>query len=485
MSQKFQMWIGGKPVDAVSGKTYKVVNPATEEVFAEVPLGGKADVDLAVAAARKAFPIWSHKSQDERTRILNHLASLIPSYANELADLDIQDHGTPTRMAHGMQRSLGPQIEWSAQSARSLLGEQIETSRQNTLFYMRREPIGVCALIVPWNAPLAMVVLKMSQALAVGNTCVIKPPSIDSLTSIKFGEIISKSQLPPGAVNIITGPGDLVGNALTAHPGVDMISFTGSSEAGKAIMASASQTVKRLALELGGKNPFIVLEDANLDFTVPRAIMFSLANSGMICASPGRYYIHKKIHDEFVERLAAGFKKHVVGDPRDEKTMMGPLVSAEHRDRVEGYIQKGIAEGAKLVVGGKRPTEPPMNKGYYVMPTILTGVKQDSTIGREEVFGPVACFMEPFTSEADVLKLANDSPFGLGASVWTRNVPKAIRFAHEICAGAVWINDHMIIGHELPWGGFKESGFGKENGVAGLVEYTQLKQIGVDLTDIV
>jgi acyl-CoA reductase-like NAD-dependent aldehyde dehydrogenase len=482
--QKYQMWIGGKQVDAVSGKTYRVVNPATGEEFAEAPLGGQADVDLAVAAARQAFPIWSRKSQDERTRILNHLAGLIPAYADELAELDTRDHGTPTRMAHGMQRSAGAQIEWAAQAARSLTGEHIETSRSNTLFYMRREPIGVCALIVPWNAPLAMVILKMSQALAVGNTCVIKPPSIDSLTTLKFGEIIAKSQLPPGAVNIITGPGGSVGNALTSHPGVGMISFTGSCEAGKAIMASASQTVKRVALELGGKNPFIVLEDANLDFTVPRAVMFSLANGGMICASPGRYYVHKKIHDEFVARFVEGFKKHVVGDPLDEKTMMGPMVSAEHRDRVEGYIQKGIQEGAKLVLGGKRPTNPPLDRGFYVMPTVFTGIGQNMTIGREEIFGPVACFMEPFTSEEEVLKLANDSPFGLGASVWTRNVPKGIRFAHQICAGAVWVNDHMVIGNELPWGGFKESGVGKENGVAGLEEFTQLKQVGVDLTDI-
>jgi betaine-aldehyde dehydrogenase len=348
---------------------------------------------------------------------------------------------------------------------------------------MKREPIGVCAAIVPWNAPLVMAILKMSQAIAVGNTCIIKPPSVDSLTTLKFGEIIAKSELPPGTVNIVTGPGGTVGQALSSHPGVGMVSFTGSCEAGKAIMAAASQTVKRLVLELGGKNPFIVLEDADLDFTVPRAVGYSLANGGMVCASPGRYYVHKKIYDEFVERYVEGFKKHIVGLPTDPKSMMGPMVSAEHRDRVEGYIKSGIEEGAKLVYGGQRPTEPPLNKGYFVMPTVFTHVGQNMTIGREEIFGPVGCIMEPFTSEEEVLKLANDSPFGLGASVWTRNVPKGIRYAHEICAGAVWVNDHMIVGSELPWGGFKESGFGKEDGVRGLKEFTQLKQIGVDLSD--
>jgi len=482
---KFKMLIGGQLVDARSGKTFKVVNPATGEEFEEAPLGGKEDVDLAVEAARKAFPIWSKKSQDERTRIMNNFAKLLPEYASELAELDVRDHGTPIRMARGMMFGAGAQIEWSAQAARALCGQHIQASNKpNSLFYTRREPIGVCACIVPWNAPLAMVVLKMSQAIAVGNTCVIKPPSIDSLTTLKFGEIVQKSELPPGVVNVVTGPGSTVGEALTSHPGVGMISFTGSSEAGKAIMASASGTVKRLALELGGKNPFIVLEDADLDFTVPRAVAFSLANGGMVCASPGRYYVHKKIHDEFVARFVEGFKKHVVGDPMDEKTMMGPMVSKEHRDNVERYIQKGIEEGAKLVLGGKRPTTPPLDKGYYVMPTVFTGVKQDMTIGREEIFGPVACFMEPFEDEEEVIRLANDSPFGLGASVWTRNVPRGIRYAHEICAGAVWVNDHMVIGAELPWGGFKESGFGKENAVVGLEEFTQVKTIGVELTDM-
>jgi betaine-aldehyde dehydrogenase len=250
-------------------------------------------------------------------------------------------------------------------------------------------------------------------------------------------------------------------------------------------MELASQTVKRLQMELGGKNPVIVLDDADVDAAVIGTANFQVFNSGQVCASPGRLYIHQKIYNEFADKFVAHFKKVGVGDPKDPKTQMGPLVSAEHRNKVEQYIKAGIGNGAKLVLGGKRPTSPPLNKGWYVMPTVFTGVGQNSTLGREEIFGPVACFMEPFTSDDEVIKLANDSPFGLGASVWTRNVPRGIRYAHEISVGAVWVNDHMIVGAELPRGGVKESGVGKENGVIGLEEFTQLKTIGVDLSDMI
>ena len=350
------------------------------------------------------------------------------------------------------------------------------------MFWLKREPVGVCALIIPWNGPLAMLITKMAQALAVGNTCVIKPPSIDSITSLKFAEILEKCELPAGTVNIVTGPGSTVGEAMASHPDVAMVSFTGSCETGKRIMELASKTVKRVSLELGGKNPFIVLSDANLDIAVNCAVRCTQMNSGMICASPGRYYVHEKLHDEFVEKYVAGAKKWVVGDPTDEKTMMGPVVSAEHRDHIERLVKKGIEQGAKLVLGGQRPTQPPLNKGYYVVPTAFTGVTPEMAIYREEIFGPVACIIK-YSDENKVLEMANDNTFGLCASVWTKNAAKGVRFANEINAGAVWVNDHMIIGNELPWGGIKESGFGKENHNVGLEEYTQLKLISLDLTE--
>jgi acyl-CoA reductase-like NAD-dependent aldehyde dehydrogenase len=480
--QKYKMWIDGQWVEAASGKTYTAVNPTTEEEIGQLPLGDREDAEKAIAAAQKAFPIWSKKTQDERTEILNAIAGTMREYAPELARLDTMEHGTPITMARGMYIGRAKSIEWAAQACQTIWGEYIPTARTGTFSYCKREPVGVCALIIPWNGPLAMLISKIAPALAVGNTCVIKPPSINAITILKFAEILEKHNLPPGTVNVVTGPGDTVGETMASHPGVGLVSFTGSCETGKRIMELASQTVKRLSLELGGKNPYIVLEDADLDMAATKAAMCTQQNTGMVCASPGRYYIHEKLHDEFVEKYIEGAKKWIVGDPTDEKTMMGPVVSAEHRAHVEGLIKKGIEEGAKLVLGGERPTEPPLNKGYFIMPTAFTGVTQNMTIAREEIFGPVACIMK-YSDEDEVIEMANDNTFGLCASVWTKDTAKGIRFANEINAGTIWINDHMIIGNDLPWGGFKESGIGKVDHILGIEEYMQLKLISFGLIE--
>lgn len=480
--QKCQMWIDGKWVDASSGKTYPIVNPATEEEIADIPLGDEQDVNKAVAAAEKAFPIWSAKSLEERIQTVLSIAATMREYAPELAKLDTLEHGTPAKMAMGMMMGSPNSLEWAAHASRALFGEYIPTARTDRFYYLKREPIGVCALIIPWNGPLGMLISKIGPTLVLGNTCVVKPPSINNLTILKFAEILEKHNLPPGTVNIVTGPGSTVGEAMASHPCVGLVSFTGSCETGKRIMEVGSQTVKRLILELGGKNPFIVLEDANLDIAANHAAMCTQANSGMVCASPGRYYIHEKLYDEFVDKYIAGAKNWIVGDPNDDKTMMGPVVSAEHRDKVEGLIKKGIEEGAKLVLGGERPTQPPLNKGYYVVPTAFTDVTQEMTIAREEIFGPVACFIK-FFDEDKVIEMANNSTFGLAASVWTKDKAKAIRFANAINAGTIWINDHMGKGDELPFGGFKQSGFGKVDHIIGLEEYTQVKQISFDLIE--
>jgi acyl-CoA reductase-like NAD-dependent aldehyde dehydrogenase len=478
--KQYKMWIGGKWVDAESGKTYPVFNPATEAEIAQVPLGGKADVDKAVAAARKAFPIWSKKSQAERSQIAMKIAALLRDNAEELGRIDTLDHGTPSLRAASRAAGSAQWFEWAAYNARSLMGNTIPAS-SNELAYLQREPVGVVALITPWNLPLLMIIQKLAPALTVGNTCIIKPPSIDSLQALKFGELLDTLGLPPGTVNIITGPGSTVGEGLASHPGVDMVAFTGSCETGKTIMALASQTVKRLQLELGGKNPVIILDDADVNTAVFSMLMFQFANSGQICAAPGRFYVHEKVYDEFLAKVTAAAKKMVVGDPNDEKTQMGPLVSAEHRDKVEGYIQSAIDEGAKLVLGGKRPTAPPMNKGYYVVPTIFTNVTQKMKIAREEIFGPVVCIMEKFNSDEKVIEMANDTTFGLTSYVWTRDTARGIRFANELQAGTVVLNNSGSGGPELPWGGYKESGIGKEGSLYGLYDYTNLKRIHVDL----
>jgi acyl-CoA reductase-like NAD-dependent aldehyde dehydrogenase len=408
------------------------------------------------------------------------IAALLRDNAEELGRIDTLDHGTPSLRAASRAAGSAQWFEWAAYNARSLMGNTIPAS-SNELAYLQREPVGVVALITPWNLPLLMIIQKLAPALTVGNTCIIKPPSIDSLQALKFGELLDTLGLPPGTVNIITGPGSTVGEGLASQPGVGMVAFTGSCETGKIIMSLASQTVKRLQLELGGKNPVIILDDADVNTAVFSMLMFQFANSGQICAAPGRFYVHEKVYDEFLEKVTAAAKKMVVGDPADPKTQMGPLVSAEHRDKVEGYIQSAIDEGAKLVLGGKRPTAPPMNKGYYVVPTIFTNVNQKMKIAREEIFGPVVCIMEKFNSDEKVIEMANDTIFGLTSYVWTRDTARGIRFANEIQAGTVVLNNSGSGGPELPWGGYKESGIGKEGSLYGLYDYTNLKRIHVDL----
>lgn len=479
--KSYKMFIGGEWVNAASDKTYTAVNPATGEEIARIPLADKADVDKAVAAARKAYTVWSRKSPGERSGIMLEIARSLRKHFNELVAIEVLDHGTPITFARNLCAEPANHFEYAAEVTRGFWGEVVPVS-YNHKFYLQREPRGVVAAIIPWNTAIPMSSTKLAGALSTGNACILKPPSVDSLASLKLAEIIEATGLlPKGLVNVVTGPGSTVGEMLATHPGINMISFTGSCEAGKRIMSLASGTIKHLGLELGGKNPFIVFEDADMDKVVPKAVFSSTFNTGMICASPGRYYIHEKVHDKFVERFVAGLKKIVVGDPNSEKTDIGPVVSAEHRDRVEHYIKTAIDEGATLLLGGQRPTKPPLDKGFYVMPTVFTDVTPKMTIYREEIFGPVACICKPFKTEAEVIAAANDNTFGLGGSVWSGDGTRAMRVANEIEAGCIWINDHMFISAEQPWGGYKESGIGKEGSSLGILEYTQLKAISVAL----
>lgn len=476
----YKMWIGGEWLAAESGKTFEVVNPTTEEVIAHLPLGGEVEVNKAVVAARKAFPAWSKKTQAERCDLVSQMAAALKENLKELTELDTLDHGTP--ISRGKFSALGAieNLKFAAQASRGIMGNVIPVKPEAT-FFLQREPVGVCGLIIPWNVPLPMICAKLGFALVMGNTCIVKPPSVDSLVALKLAEILEKIDIPKGAINIITGPGGTVGNAMAVHPDIDLISFTGSSETGKTIMTAAGQSIKRLTLELGGKNPFIVLEDANLQKAVEKGVFSSYANSGMICASPGRYYIHDSLYDQFAEKFVELASKIVVGDPMDKKTGMGPVVSAEHRDTVEGYIKSGIDEGATLLLGGKRPESPPLNKGYFIMPTVFGDVTQNMTIAREEIFGPVACLMK-FSTIEEVIELANDNTYGLCASVWTKNTALGLKMANAIDAGFVYLNEHLILSCEQPWGGFKESGFGKEGSFLSLESYTRIKAIHIDLT---
>jgi acyl-CoA reductase-like NAD-dependent aldehyde dehydrogenase len=479
--QQFKMWIGGKWVDAESGKTFDTYNPATGEKYAQVPQGDKADVDKAVEAARKAFPIWSQTSINDRISYINKIVAALRKRFPEMVDLEVTDHGTPIKIARGLMGGAPGDWEFTVQSIRSIVGEVIP-SAWPALFYTRREPRGVCALINPWNVPTAGAMIKLSACLSTGNTCVFKPSSISPLGILKVGEAIEEAGLPTGTVNIVTGPGGSVGESLVTHPDVRMVSFTGSSEVGRRLMSIAAASIKKLQMELGGKNPFIVLADANIDAAAKRGVSTSFFNTGMVCVSPGRYYIHESIYDEFVNKFVAGARNIVTGDPRNEKTDMGPLASAEQRNKVEEYIKIGINEGAKLVLGGKRLETAPFNHGYFILPTVFANVTHNMRIAREEIFGPVVSLIK-FSSEEEVVSMANDSEYGLSASVWTRNVAKGINLANRIQSGQVWINDHQRGGIELPAGGYKQSGFSKEKGLMGMEEFTQVKVIGVDLTE--
>jgi acyl-CoA reductase-like NAD-dependent aldehyde dehydrogenase len=478
--EKFKMYIGGKWVDAISGKTYKAINPVTEEPVAEIPLGDQADVDLAVAAARKAFPAWSGMPPAERCRLLEKMAELQRQFVDELTKWEILDHGTPIRVAKMQSGFSSHNVEYCAQAARALVGSTPLQS-PGAFTTVVREPVGVAAIIIPWNSPILMLTSKAGAALAAGNTVIIKPASIDSLVTLKYGEIVEKVGFPPGTINIITGPGGTVGEALAAHPDVNFVSFTGSSETGKQIMKVASQTLKRAQMELGGKNPFIVCEDTDIDKIIPFAAHGLCFNSGMVCASPGRFYIHESIHDVFVKKFIDELQKVAIGDPYDENTEMGPVVSAEHRDRVEGYIKKGVEEGAKLIYRTRKPNKTLFDKGYWVMPAVFTDVKPGTTLFKEEIFGPVACFMK-FSTDEEVIASANDNVYGLSAGVYSRDTARAYRIASRINAGAVGVNGGRTLTAETPWGGFKESGFGKENSMFGLEEYTQLKVISLGMS---
>jgi acyl-CoA reductase-like NAD-dependent aldehyde dehydrogenase len=301
------------------------------------------------------------------------------------------------------------------------------------------------------------------------------------LTALKLAEILDTLGLPPGTVNVITGPGGTVGSALASHRGIDMVAFTGSCEVGKEIMSLSSRTIKRCQLELGGKNPVIILDDADIDTAAAETGPAQFRNSGQVCASPGRFYVHEKVYDKFLEKFVAATNKMIMGDPTDWNTMIGPVVSKAHRDIVEGYVKSAVDEGATVILGGKRPTNPPFNKGYWVMPTIITGVTQKMKVAREEIFGPVAVFMEPFQSDEEVIQKANDTTFGLAAYVWTTDAARGIRFVNELQAGTVTVGNVHGRDLDLPWGGYKESGIGKEHSLYGLYEYTNLKRVQIDI----
>ena len=476
--QECKMYIGGQWVDAESGKTMVTVSPTTTEELARVPLADKSDVDKAVKAARAAFPAWSKLKQAERSAMMNKVAAVIRENARELALCDVKEHGTPYKDAFGVVMGAADKFEYNASIAQALMGTNIPMEA-GMVSYFKREPFGVAAIIIPWNLPVIMTAVKMSAVIATGNTCVLKPPSINSMTILKFAEIISKAGLPDGVFNIITGPGGSVGEALASHPDVDIIGFTGSSETGKDVLRYASQTVKKCVMELGGNNPVVIMPDADLDAAMKILGNRQFNNCGQHCSGPGRYYVHEKVYDAFLEKFAAFAKSVKVGDPAAEGTFMGPVVSKTHQDKVEGYIAGAINEGATLYYQTEKTDF--HKKGYFVMPTIVSDVKHNMTIAKEEVFGPVAVIIK-YTDNDDILALCNDSEFGLCAHLWSADVRKLLALSDDLRVGNVFINCQTL-SNEQSWGtNVKESGLGREGGLLGLAEFTDFKMITLDYT---
>ena len=470
------MLINGQWVEAESGKTFETTNPSTLEKISKIPKAGKSDVDKAVMAARSAFPAWSKKTQAQRNVVLKAIAAKIRENANDLALCDVMEHGTPYKDAFGVCMGAADKFEHNAAIAQALMGTHVPME-EGKLSYFRREPFGVAALIIPWNLPVIMMAVKMSAVIAVGNTCVIKPPGTNSMTCLKFAEIIQSAGVPDGVFNVITGSGETIGEALCSHPDVDLIGFTGSSETGKEVLGYAAKTVKKCVVELGGNNPAIIFPDASLDAAISVLANRQFNNCGQHCSGPGRYYVHEKVYDAFLEKFADFARNIKVGDPSQKDTFMGPVVSESHKKKVEGYINGAVKDGARIYFTQEK-TELHKN-GCFVMPTIISDCTHDMTIAREEVFGPVAVVIK-YTDNDDILSLANDSPYGLCAHLWSNDIKNCLRMVNDLRVGSVFINCQTLT-NEQSWGtSVKESGLGKEGGLLGLSEFTELKMVTID-----
>jgi phenylacetaldehyde dehydrogenase len=478
--KKPRLLINGEWVEARSGKTLAVFDPATGKEIGRVAEAGSEDVDRAVAAARAAFESgpWQEMLPVAREALLWKLADLIEQHASEFAEIESLDNGKTRFMASIIDvPGSRDYFRYMAGWATKIEGTTMQTSiggvpgaKFHT--YVAREPVGVVAQIVPWNFPLAMAAWKLAPALAAGCTCILKPAEQTPLSALRLGELIREAGFPPGVVNILTGLGETTGAALVAHPGVDKIAFTGSTEVGKIINKSATDTLKRVSLELGGKSPVIVLPDANVDAVIGGAAMAIFFNSGQVCTAGSRLYVHSSIFDRVVDGLSAAAGEIRLGPGLDQATQMGPLVSKEQQERVLGYIESGRKQGAAVVAGGEAPSHP----GYYVQPTVLVNVRPEMRVVREEIFGPVLV-AQRFDQLDEVVKAANDSPYGLGASIWSNNLSAVHRLIPRIKAGTVWVNCHNMVDPNMPFGGFKQSGIGREHGRVAMHMYTELKSV--------
>jgi betaine-aldehyde dehydrogenase len=479
-------FVAGRRRSALAGDAqpaFDVVDPATGDTVETVALAGAADVDAAVTAARHAFADWSQAAPVERSTVLSRLASILDSRSDELASTESRQTGKPIRLSSGFDvPGTVDNVAFFAGAARNLEGKAAGEYSVDHTSMIRREPIGVVGSIAPWNYPLQMAGWKILPAIAAGNTIVLKPAELTPLTALIFAEAATEAGLPDGVLNVISGTGPVAGEALITHPDVDMVSFTGSSGVGRRVMELASAGPKRVHLERGGKAPFVVFDDADLEAAVQGAVAGSLINSGQDCTAATRAYVQRPLYDAFVAGVADLMSSVRLGDPFDERTDQGPLISRRQQERVAGFVERAREAGAKIVCGGAVPGGA-LARGAYYEPTVVIDAHQRSEIVQDEVFGPVLVVL-PFDSDDQAIDLANDTPFGLAASAWTRDVYRSLRASREIRAGCVWINDHIPIISEMPHGGYKASGFGKDMSAYSFEDYTNIKHVMYDGTAI-
>ncbi|MEJ8765729.1 betaine-aldehyde dehydrogenase [Oceanobacillus sp. HCA-5259] len=473
-----KQYINGQWVEAISGNTRDIINPYNQEVIAVVADGNAQDSEKAIAAAREAFDQgdWPNTPATERAKIVKKIADLIDRDQEELAKLESLDTGKTLEESRWDMEDIAGVFRYYAELADKDGGEIINSPIPNSISKVVKEPVGVCGQITPWNYPLLQASWKLAPALVTGNTLIIKPSEITPLTHIKIFELIEESGVPKGVANLVLGPGNTVGAELSSHKNVDLISFTGGIETGKTIMQAASHNMKKIALELGGKNPNVIFADANLEVAIDQALNAVYFHAGQICSAGTRIIVEESIHDTFVDALTQRVKKIKLGNGFDETTQMGPLISEEHLKKVERYVEKGIKEGATVAVGGKRPDDAELQNGFFYLPTILTNCTTDMSVVQDEAFGPVIT-VEKFKTEEEAIKLANDSIYGLSGGVWTKDIVKAERCVAKMRMGTVWINDFNIYFPHAPWGGYKQSGTGRELGGMGLEEYQETKHI--------
>jgi aldehyde dehydrogenase (NAD+) len=472
-----QLFINGQWVPSASGKTFSTYNPATEELIADVAEGNEADIDRAVKAARSAFEDgpWSKMDARDRGRLLYKLADLIEDELDELATLESLDNGKPIRDAKAADLPLVIDcLRYYAGYADKIHGKTIPI-RGNYFCYTRSEPVGVVGQIIPWNFPMLMTAWKWGPALAAGCTIVMKPAEQTPLTCLRMARLAQKAGFPDGVINIVPGFGE-TGAALVRHPDVDKIAFTGSTEVGKIIMREAATTLKRVTLELGGKSPNIVLDDSDIDAAAAGSHFGLYFNQGQCCTAGSRLFVHEKIHDKLIDKIVALNKSRKLGDPLDHQTEQGPQVSQEQFDRVMGFIESGKKEGAQMISGGNRFG----SRGYYIEPTLFTGVSDNMKIAQEEIFGPVMSCLK-FKDLDEVIKRANKTCYGLAAAIWTKDLSKAHYFASKLRAGTVWVNCYDVFDTAAPFGGFKQSGIGRELGEAAIANYVENKTVTVSL----